>query len=486
MNLKSFFLVILILRTFCDGRSQVTFPVNVSTNGRYLIDQNKKPFPILGRTAWFVISQSVGGYQSFINNSVSLGYNSIEMHVLDHDPRGNHPPFNGNGDLPFLRQLDGSPWTGSLVYADSSTAAPDMTTPNEPYWKYVDSFLSYCESKGVLVFFFPAYLGYSGSNQGWMKELVANGTAKSKAYGAWIANRYKNQKNLVWMLLGDIGTFTPAERQAEAAFITGLKSISGQQSIHYSAEANSGQNSTDQVDFGDQMTLNGTYTWTPSNVTVAALGRLAYSHRPVLPAYLLEEPYDEEGPDGRNFNPSSTQPVRRFQWWGWLSTIGGYISGNGYVWPFNDPDWKNHLNTQGSRDMGRLNSFIRSIPWWNLVPSGLNDMRNLITTGSSMDSTSNYVAAAATPAGTLLVAYIPPAHSGSIIVDMEAMKASAQARWFDPTSGKYTPVVGSPLKNKGMQQFTPPGSNSAGQNDWVLVLESTAETRTTDTSGQGR
>ncbi|HMI67616.1 MAG TPA: DUF4038 domain-containing protein, partial [Cyclobacteriaceae bacterium] len=301
MNLKSFFLVILILRTFCDGRSQVTFPVNVSTNGRYLIDQNKKPFPILGRTAWFVISQPVGGYQSFINNSVSLGYNSIEMHVLDHDPRGNHPPFNGNGDLPFLRQLDGSPWTGSLVYADSSTAAPDMTTPNEPYWKYVDSFLSYCESKGVLVFFFPAYLGYSGSNQGWMKELVANGTAKSKAYGAWIANRYKNQKNLVWMLLGDIGTFTPAERQAEAAFITGLKSISGQQSIHYSAEANSGQNSTDQVDFGDQMTLNGTYTWTPSNVTVAALGRLAYSHRPVLPAYLLEEPYDEEGPDGRNF-----------------------------------------------------------------------------------------------------------------------------------------------------------------------------------------
>ncbi|HMI65001.1 MAG TPA: putative collagen-binding domain-containing protein, partial [Cyclobacteriaceae bacterium] len=153
---------------------------------------------------------------------------------------------------------------------------------------------------------------------------------------------------------------------------------------------------------------------------------------------------------------------------------------------FNDPDWKNHLNTQGSRDMGRLNSFIRSIPWWNLVPSGLNDMRNLITTGSSMDSTSNYVAAAATPAGTLLVAYIPPAHSGSIIVDMEAMKGSAQARWFDPTSGKYTPVVGSPLKNKGMQQFTPPGSNSAGQNDWVLVLESTAETRTTDTSGQGR
>ncbi len=98
-------------------------------------------------------------------------------------------------------------------------------------------------------------------------------------------------------------------------------------------------------------------------------------------------------------------------------------------------------------------------------------MRNLITEGGGTDSSSNYVTAAATPAGTLLVAYVPPAHSGSITVDMEAMKGSALARWFDPTSGKYTPVVGSPVKNKGMHQFTPPGSNSAGQNDWVLVLE---------------
>ena len=47
-----------------------------------------------------------------------------------------------------------------------------------------------------------------------------------------------------------------------------------------------------------------------------------------------------------NANPSATQPVRRFQWWGWLSTIGGYMSGNGYVWPFNS-GWNSHLDTQG-------------------------------------------------------------------------------------------------------------------------------------------
>lgn len=448
--------------------AQVVFPLKVSSNKRYLVDQQNKPFPILGRTSWFVISLPVRDYQEYINHCVSLGYNSIEMHVLDHDPRGNHPPFNGNADLPFLKRLDGAAWTGSLVYTDKFIEAPDMTTPNEKYWSFVDTFLSYCESKGVMVFFFPAYLGYPGSNQGWMQELVAN-KEKAEAYGKWIARRYRHQKNIVWMLLGDIGTFKPEEKNAEALLIKGLKGVKGQQSVHYSAESKSQENAADQPDFGHEMTLNGVYTWGGS-VTVPDLGRKGYSHSPVMPAFLLEEPYDEEGPDGNSVNPHAIQPVRRFQWWGWLTTVGGYISGNGYVWPFAGP-WKEHLDTQGSRDMARLNAFIKSWPWWNLVPSGLNGMNELITAGGSTPSAEDYVAAAATPDKKLMIAYIPPAHSGSVTADLSGMRSPVNARWYDPTSGKYAAVPGSPLTNGGPVEFTPPGVNSRGEGDWVLVLE---------------
>ena len=270
------------------------------------------------------------------------------------------------------------------------------------------------------------------------------------------------------MLLGDMGKFTATQKEAEGALIAGLKSVTGQLSTEYSAESGPGQSSADQPDFGDQMTLNGAYTWTIKDMSVPKLGRIAYSHNPVMPAFLLEEPYDEEGPDGNNYNPSATQPVRRFQWWGWLTTIGGYISGNGYIWRFNPPEWQKHMDTKNTYDMERLNGFIKSITWWKLVPSGLDGMKTLITAGGSTPSDSDYVAAAATPDGTLLVAYIPPWHNKSITVDMTAMGGATKARWYDPTSGNFTKIPGSPFANKGTHQFTPPGKNHAGEGDWVL------------------
>jgi hypothetical protein len=52
-------------------QAQVSFTLKISGDKRYLIDQNNKPFPILGRTAWFIISQPEDGYKKFIENTIS-------------------------------------------------------------------------------------------------------------------------------------------------------------------------------------------------------------------------------------------------------------------------------------------------------------------------------------------------------------------------------------------------------------------------------
>ena len=83
------------------------------------------------------------------------------------------------------------------------------------------------------------------------------------------------------------------------------------------------------------------------------------------------------------------------------------------------------------------------------------------------------LAAAAALDGTLLVAYIPPAHSGPITVDMRAMSGRSQARWFDPTCGVYDDI-GTELPNTGPRVFTPPGSNGASEGDWILLIETAA------------
>jgi hypothetical protein len=43
--------------------------------------------------------------------------------------------------------------------------------------------------------------------------------------------------------------------------------------------------------------------------------------------------------------------------------------------------------------------------------------------------------------------------------------------WYDPASGTYLPIAGSPFANSGTRTFTPSGNNSDGGGDWVLVLE---------------
>ena len=448
----------------------VAFPIAHSANGRYLVDREEEPFPILGRTAWFVLSLESSQIEHFVADTQARGFNTIELYAMTHDVRGNNAPRNGAGELPFLKQLDGASWNGSLDYREIAEQAPDFTSPNEAYWQAVDSLLAICEKRGILVLLFPSYVGFAGGAEGWMQEMVANGPSRMRAYGRWIASRYRSQPNIVWMAGGDLGTpprdFTDEQTEVHAAMLAGMKSITEQQSVHFSAEWTSQSIATDQADFGSAMTLNGVYSWSGR---IASLARRAYEQTPTRPVFLLEGPYDEEGPDGNNTNPSAAQPVRRFQWWGWLSSIGGYVTGNAYVWLFRSP-WTAHLDTRGARDMAVLNEFVGSIAWYELVPSGLDGMRRLVTSEGSEPDAANFVSAAATRDGTLLVAYVPPGHRGTFVVDLGAMAAPLRVRWLDPTTGAYT-ADDTKASDSSVRRFATPGPNARGDMDWALVVD---------------
>jgi hypothetical protein len=54
---------------------------------------------------------------------------------------------------------------------------------------------------------------------------------------------------------------------------------------------------------------------------------------------------------------------------------------------------------------------------------------------------------------------------------MTKLAGPAYASWIDPQNGKTQAIKGSPLPNQGSKRFAPPGKNSFGDHDWILVLE---------------
>jgi hypothetical protein len=69
----------------------------------------------------------------------------------------------------------------------------------------------------------------------------------------------------------------------------------------------------------------------------------------------------------------------------------------------------------------------------------------------------------------LAIVYAPTLRP--LTIDLTKLSGPVTARWFDPASGAYIPIAGSPFSNTNSHIFTPPGKNHDGDGDWVLVLE---------------
>lgn len=486
------------------------FPLTISSDGRYLKKSDGTPFLIKADTTWslFVDIPLTGtrGVDAFLNDITGKGFNAVSGNVIEHHYTVVKPPKNQAGDLPFTKTLNGSTFTGSPNgttssngtqgqfaadnYSNINNQAPDPTFPNSAYWTACETILDACKAHNVAVFVWPFYLGFHAGDEGWMQELVAwdavtgaggftglgfaNAT-KSKAwnYGAWLADRWKAYPHIIWVAGGDYGsggqTLDTQQKAAVESVISGMKSVSGQQSVFWTAHWDRDSISTDTALTSVTFDINGSYC----AEAVAERTRQAYAHSPTSPAMVIEWFYENDLFGG-------SAPYRKYMYWAFLGGIAGGFFGEEQIWRFDDgtpgTDYTTLLNTQGTLDAVRLFAFWDARPWWRLKPSGLGGMGTLITAGGGTASpqSTTYVAAAATSEGDLLLAYIPPDHTGSITVDMTKVSATVQARWFDPANATFT-TIGA-FANTGTHAFTPSGNNSAGDADWLLVLETPAGT----------
>jgi hypothetical protein len=174
-----------------------------------------------------------------------------------------------------------------------------------------------------------------------------------------------------------------------------------------------------------------------------------------MPYFLIETSYEGE------HNASPVQ-IRRQAYWALLCGATGQFLGNRPIWLF-DPGWQQALDGTGSQDMARLSALLHSRPWHALVP---DDKHQVVVDGLGEFNGLDYLAAARSADGSLVMAYLPS--SRAFTVDMSKLSGrSARASWFNPRTGKSSAAGEFPTTGK--RRFTPPG-----EGDWVLVLDDAA------------
>lgn len=455
------------------------------------------------RTVWAAMMGSAAEHAALIADCVAEGYDGIEIGAIWRDgaTRSTRAPFANDGaDLPFTTKLGGGAWTGSTV-------DPDFTTPNTNYWNRFLALVDGFATVNKLVKAFPGYTGTSGGggstpDDGWANEMVRNGPTNMQTYGAWIANLCKDRANIIWGLGGDSGTtnrpFTGSELAAELAMVNGMLSVSGQLSTNFGAEWATDSIGDDQTDFlngvsgptlGSTLTIQTLYNFFGGFIPLAKRGFA----QGTKPTGVQEGPFaDEDQITGTGFNAAATPRVSRFYWWAWTSGAFSMINlGNGWVWPFNKTgspplgNWQSFLNRQGDLELQVLANFARSVPFWKLIPTGTSGMRTLIVanagsgTGRNDDGPAGgettTVSAACADDGSFAVAYRPRAHGTTFDFDPRSLKRPYAGYWLDTGNGATTPITGVFSNLVSAQTFTPPGTNSAGETDWLLVLTAQAD-----------
>jgi hypothetical protein len=441
-----------------------TFPLKVSANGRYLVDQANVPFRIQGDSPWdLLVSITSAEVDTYLANRNAKKFNTLLVELVEHRAwrSGSPAPANRNGDRAFLRNLSGGTYAGAGDLAD-------LSTPNDAYFAYVDTVLARAAANGMLVLLNPLYVGYgaptaqSASNEGWSADMNANSSSNCYRYGQYVGDRYRNQKNLIWVHGGD--AFQPAAAivTCEQQVMQGIKDGkgSGGSTVLHTTHWSRGRLSTDDPSLAVQ--VNSVYS---DPTTVSALCRNAYARASVLPAYLIEAYYEGE----HSMTPAQ---LRAQDYRAVLSCIGGNVFGNAPLWDF-DSGWQSALDATGSLDWQRAGALFDAIAWQDLVPSNLGTLSGTVLVPGADMATGGDVAAAASTLS--LIAYVPSTGTSprAITVTMTPLASMSRARWYNPTTGTWTDITGGAysIPNSGTRSFTTPGNNGSGNNDWVLVID---------------
>jgi hypothetical protein len=420
------------------------FPMAVSKDRRYLVDNAGNPYMIVGDSPWSLSTNlSVADMDYYFADRQAKGFNTALVGLLV------SPYIGGREDL--------STYDGMYPFTSGTGTSSDLSTPNPAYWSRMDTMVQLAEKHAITLMLVPAETGAL------IPLLKNNGLSKDFAYGAFLGSRYKNSTNVIWISGND---YWASNWGSDPYVIAVAKGIRSTDPDHIqTVELGTDMSSVDDPNWVSLINLSAAYTYTPTYDRMLK----AYDDPRRAPVFMAEANYEFENNTG---GPTTTdETMRRQEYWTMTSGAAGQLYGNCYTWRF-PADWKSHLDTKAVDELGYVTSLFASLPWHKLVP----DRGHALLTGGYGECPaggdvlqSTCATAARTDDGRLAVVYAPAVTR--LTIDLATLNGRVVARWYDPTTGLFTPVAGSPFATRGTQDFTSAGNNAAGNGDWVLVLQ---------------
>jgi hypothetical protein len=448
------------------------YPLKASGNNRYLVDQNNTPFLMVGDSPHNLMTNlSLQEAPAFMANRRSYGINTLWIDLL----------------CPFTYascNIEAKTFDGIVPFL----VPGDIATPSPAYFQRVEDMIRIAADHGMVVLLDPI------ETTSWLDILRKNGKSKAFEYGQYLGNRYKDFPNIIWLHGNDLQSWrNAADDDLVQAVARGIRSIDANH-IHTVELNYLTSGSLEDESWSPLIELDAAYTYFPTYAQVLT----EYNRQNFRPVFMVEANYEfERYPDT---DGGSTQNLRRQEYWAMLSGAAGQLYGSAHSWQL-QKGWEANLDTPGVVQLSYMKNLFVSRKWHDLVPDQTHTVMTAgydrfscnvgkFMTYASKDQgslkskvfrgirrysgigsiTSDTCATAARASdGSLVMVYMPTIRA--ITVDMSKLSGTTTVRWYDPTSGEYADVTGSPFANEGSRRFTPSGANKSGEGDWVLVLE---------------
>ncbi len=461
-NLFAFFVSCTLLFSADNSYSQTakkatTLPqLSISKNHHYFVTKGEKPFFWLGDTGWLLFSKLKREEAvHYLEDRKQKGFNVIQVMVL--------------------HSLDGSNVYGAASIADKNVAKPVVTPGNDykneaeyDYWDHVDYIIKVAQEKGIYMALVPVW----GSN-------VKDGKVtpeQAKIYSEFLAKRYKNYSNIIWMNGGDIyGNENTDVWQAIGKTLK-LNDPNHLQTFHPHGRNMSSEwfHNESWLDFN--MVQSGHRRYDQDD-TKRAYGQdnwrymeTDFNLKPTKPT-LDGEPSYEGIPHGLHdtLQPKwNANDVRRYGYWSVFAGAAGYTYGHNAVMQMfrkgdkgaygNKEIWSDAIHSPGAKQMIYIKKLILEFPYFERIP----DQSLIANQGEKYD----YLVATRGKNYALIYTY----NGKKIAVNMGKIAGDkVSATWFNPRNGQKTKI--GIIANKGIQEFQPSGIKEDG-NDWVLILKS--------------